>query len=82
MMKLRLKGFPKSQAGLRAIERGFQTSRKDVSPLSGCVGALDGICVKIKKPEAVENPAMFFSSKGFYAIPVQALVDSNYIFRF
>ena len=82
MTRLRLKGFPKSQAGLRAIERGFQTSRKDVSPLSGCVGALDGICLKIKKPEAVENPAMFFSRKGFYAIPVQALVDSNYIFRF
>lgn len=82
MARLRLKGFPKSQAGLRSIARQFQTSRKDVSPLSGCVGALDGICIKIKKPEPEENPAMFFSRKGFYAIPVQALVDSNYIFRF
>lgn len=82
MTRLRLKGFPTSSAGLRSIAKRFQTSRKSVNPLSGCVGAVDGICVKIKKPEPQENPAMFYCRKGFYAIPVQALVDSDYIFRF
>ena len=80
--RLRLKGFPTTIAGLQEIARRFQSSRKSTNPLPGCVGALDGICVKIMKPKRHENPALFYCRKGFYAVPVQALVDSDYIFRF
>ena len=80
--RLQLKRFPKTMAGMRQIARNFQSSRRGTNPLPGCVGALDGICIKIKKPQPCENPAMFYCRKGFYAIPVQALVDSDYIFRF
>lgn len=80
--RLHLKGFPKTIEGLRAIAKRFQTSRKPANPLPGCVGAVDGICIKIKKPKPRENPALFYCRKGFYAVPVQALVDSDYIFRF
>ena len=48
----------------------------------GCVGALDGICVNIKKPAVGELPASFYSRKGFYALPVQALCDSDHMFRY
>lgn len=75
--RLRLKGFPKAIQRLRAIARGFQTSCKSTNPLPGCVGAVDGICIKIKKPKTHENPALFYCRKGFYAVPVQALVDSD-----
>ena len=80
--RLRLKGFPTTIAALQEIARRFQSSRKSTNPLPGCVGALDGICIKIKKPKRHENPALFYCRKGFYAVPVQALVDSDYIFRF
>lgn len=82
MTRLHLKGFPETQKELSAIACGFQTSRKTLSPLSGYVGDLDGICIRIKKPELEENHATFFSRKEFYTIHVQVLVDSDYIFRF
>lgn len=82
MSRLRLKGFPSTIACFKEIARRFQSSRKGVNPLPGCVGALDGICIKIKKPDSAENPAMFYCRKGFYALPVQAVVDSDYMFRY
>ena len=80
--RLYLEGFPKTKLALQQIAKGFQTSRTEASPVFGCVGALDGICVKIKKPAPGELPASFYSRKGFYALPVQALCDSDYIFRY
>lgn len=76
---LKLNGLPNDEEDLWSISNSFKRSRRLLSPLSGCVGALDGICVAIKKPKI--NPAMFFCRKGFHAIPVQALVDSSYRFR-
>ena len=55
VMRLRLKGFPTRGAGLRSIAKRFANSRKCLNPLSSCVGAVDGICVKIRKPEP-RNP--------------------------
>ena len=75
--RLRLKRFPTTIAGLQEIARRFQSSRKSKNPLPGCVGALDGICVKIMKTKPHENPALFHCRKGIYAVPVQALVDSD-----
>ena len=44
----------------------------------GCIGALDGWLVKIKRPgskDNIENPGDFFSRKGFHAINCQVIVD-------
>ena len=59
----------------RALE--FKTSRKRGSPFDGCVGALDGIAIPIEKPRDVPNPASFYNRKGYYALPVQAVVDAR-----
>lgn len=50
------------------------------NPLPGCVGALDGICIKILNPSDRFHHSTFYCRKGFYALPVQALVDSSYRF--
>lgn len=78
--ELDLPGLPDTFDGLKKLSDGFQLSRYPPSPLPGCVGALDGISIKIKKPSNSEHPATFYCRKGYYAIPVQALVDSNYRF--
>lgn len=80
MRKLWLPGLPNTVQGLRRMAEEFRISRSPPSPLPGCIGALDGIAIKIKKPEWCLGPACYWCRKGYYAIPVQALVDSNYRF--
>ena len=81
MNGLHLSGLPNNVEELRSSALRFKTSRrKKVSPLNGWVGALDGISVKIKKPRRTERPASYYCRKGYYALPVQALVDSTYRF--
>jgi len=58
--------LPKTEAELTKVAQSFKVSRKAVSPLDGCVGALDGICIKIAKPDKANNPAFFYCRKGFY----------------
>jgi len=81
MDHLFLPGLPRTRYELRQSSYKFKTSRENrPSPFTGCVGALDGICVKIKKPDNDLNPAAFYCRKGYYSLPVQALVDSEYRF--
>ncbi len=61
---------------MRAVALQFTQSSRGV--INGCIGALDGWLVKIKKPsqrDGVENPQSFYSRKGFYAINTQVIVD-------
>ena len=77
--------FPKLRRAvdeLHKIARDFKVSRSQVNPLDGCVGALDGICMKLKKPRNESIPASFYCRKGYYAIPVQVVCDSNYLLRY
>ena len=62
---------------LEQLALEFKTSRKRGSPFDGCVGALDGIAIPLEKPRDVTNLASFYNRKGFYAIPVQAVVDAR-----
>lgn len=57
----------------------FKLSRSPSSPLSGWIGTLGGIYIQNKTPKSHLNQAEFYSRKGYYALPVQAMVDSNYI---
>ncbi len=69
-------------AELERLAGGFSLSRRGGSPLYRCVGALDGICVRVKKPLGKCKPRDYFCRKGFYSVPVQAIVDSSYRFLY
>ena len=80
LRKLRFPDPLQSDEKLQLLADDFKSSRKTMSPLTGCIGALDGICIKIKQPESHHGPAGFYCRKGYYSVPVQALVDSQYRF--
>lgn len=50
----------------------------------GCVGVLDVISIRIRKPRnsACSDPASYFRRKVYYAVPGQAICDSKYRFTF
>jgi hypothetical protein len=58
----------------------LQFARSSNGVLNGCIGAIDGWIVKIRRPkvsDGVLNPGSFFSRKGFYGINVQCIVDKK-----
>jgi hypothetical protein len=65
-------------------EASMAFSRNGQSALSGCVGTLDGIAIKIQEPcrGSVADPSTCFNRKGFFALCVQAMCDSRYCFTF
>jgi len=77
-------GFPTEKSECARLALAFSTSRANNNPLHGCIGALDGIAVRLSKPRAADciDPASYYHRKGYYAIPVQAICDSNYRFMF
>ena len=80
MSVLHLPGLPTTVNGLEEAAMAFKLSRRPPSPLTGCVGALDGIAIKIQTPKRSERPAAYFCRKGYYALPIQAMCDSSYRF--
>ena len=65
-------------AEMSAVALQFSQSSHVV--INGCIGALDGWLVKIKKPgrrDGIKNPQSFYSRKGFYAVNVQVICDKN-----
>jgi len=68
------------QAWRQRTTAGFQ--RRSDSPLNNVIGALDGIVVRQERPTAAEVacPKDYWSRKGFFALNVQAICDSNYEF--
>lgn len=67
-----------NDAQMNAVALQFTQSSRGV--INGCIGALDGWLVKIKKPckrDGVQNPQSFYSRKGFYAVNTQVIVDRN-----
>ena len=46
----------------------------------GCIGALDGIAIKIKRPtrsKSIPNPGNYYCRKAFFALNCQAICDAN-----
>jgi DDE superfamily endonuclease len=54
------------------------------SPLSGCVGALDGIAIRITESTSreVANPVTCYNRKGMFSLCIQAVCDFKYRFMF
>jgi hypothetical protein len=75
-----INGIAYCQDDEKMEEVALQFSRASRGVINGCIGALDGWVVKIKKPSArdgVENPQSFYSRKGYYGINVQVIVDKR-----
>ena len=47
--------------------------------MRGCIGALDGMAVRIGRPKLSDTdvPAFYFNRKGFHSVNLQAIADAN-----
>jgi hypothetical protein len=45
--------------------------------MPGCVGALDGMVVRITRPTLQDSPQFYLTRKGFYNMNLQAIADCN-----
>jgi hypothetical protein len=68
--------FPFNEEALLQIETEFR-SRSEMEAMTGCVGCVDGLLIKIRQPSKSESHCSrrFHSRKGFYAINAQAVCD-------
>jgi DDE superfamily endonuclease len=80
--RITMPGLPFQRTELQNLELSFTNSRQPPSPLYGCVAALIGICIEVQKPMDMYGPRDFYCRKGMYAVPAQALVDSDYRFLY
>jgi hypothetical protein len=81
LSRLEMPGLPLDDIeNLDKLSQGFSESRLHDNPLVGCVGAVDGIAVKIAKPRDCFVPRNYYCRKGFYSAPFQAIVDARYRF--
>jgi hypothetical protein len=79
--RLDLPGLPFDDLSkLQTMSREFTVSRNHHNPVVGCVGAVDGIAVKIAKPRDCFVPRNYYCRKGFYSVPFQAVVGGRYRF--
>lgn len=67
---------------LQALEMGFR-SKSSRQFFEGCIGAIDGIQISIKKPQkryGVDNPRVYWCRKRYYSVNVQAVCDADQMF--
>ena len=75
---LRLPGLPLNDLdALEELSEGFSDLNK--GSLVGCVGAIDGIAIRINKPSLWDTvfPKQFMNRKSFFSINCQAICDSQ-----
>ena len=68
----------KDEQALNTVAEGFSSASGGI--FQKCIGALDGVAVKIKCPpvsELIGDPGNYFCRKGFYALNVQAICDKS-----
>ena len=65
----------------RMAKVATQFAQSSCGIMNGCIGALDGWVVKIKKPtrdnDKVSEPSSFYSRKGYFGLNVQCIVDKQ-----
>jgi hypothetical protein len=70
--------YCKDEDRMNAVARDFVDGLNHL--FSGCISAVDGWIVKIRKPrkkDGVLNPKSFYNQKGFYGLSVQAIVNKK-----
>jgi hypothetical protein len=67
----------KDETFLQTISDGFANFTSGI--FKGCIGAIDGIAIRIICPSEgeVPDPKNYWCRKGFYALNVQAICDSS-----
>jgi hypothetical protein len=79
LSRLDMSGLPFDDISkLNTMSRDFTESRAHFNSLVGCVGAIDGIAVKIAKPRDNFVPRNDYCRKGFYSVPFQVVDDAKY----
>ncbi len=71
--------FPQTQRELQDGSDAFQAQRCSHPDLHGCVGAGDGLAVRIRMPNKSETEAqlLYVNRKGFASVNVQAIASAN-----
>jgi len=77
---LELKGIIKTDSELQTSALKFKNSRSPPNPLNGCIGAMDGIAIKIMKPNNDLNPAQFYFRKNFMHFLLKPLWTLTIVF--
>ena len=62
-------------ATLDRISAGF-SARTD-GLLTGCIGAIDGLLIPIRRPGKEMNERVYYCRKGFYSLNIQAIADKD-----
>ena len=71
-------GIPTDLEQCRKMAECMTYSRRIPNPFHGCIFAVDGIAIKINKPENRDMPREYRCRKGFFALPLIAAVDGKY----
>ncbi len=62
--ELPMSGVPiQNEQKLRSLSEGFRISRAHPNPQFGCIGALEGIAMRLMKPHDVHFHRNFFAAK-------------------
>lgn len=74
--------FPTTQSDFDRQSHLF--ARDGRNPLRGCVSAIDGLAVRIRRPSVRDapNPIAYYNRKGFFAVNVQAAVGADFKVQF
>ena len=70
-----------NQQRCRALAAGFNR-RTGGGHVNGCIGALDGMALKIEAPNTSDNFHKYFCRKLFHAVSVQAVCDADRRFTY
>lgn len=62
-----------SIAKLKEISSDFAVDSDNC--FAGCIGAIDGLAIRIRCPSEDPNPGSYYCRKNFYALNVQAICD-------
>lgn len=77
--------FPlEDEDALTEMEREFAALSRSDGIVRGCVGALDGLAIRINCPSRTDSAkaASFMNRKKFYSMNCQAICDARLRFRY
>jgi hypothetical protein len=64
---------------LNKIAKGMKHASGGV--FEHCVGAIDGLAIRIRCPRFAANPRSYFNRKGYFSMNLQAVCDANLVIR-
>lgn len=76
-LSVNLEVIDKNDTKLENLAKAFYN--KSECGIDKCIGAIDGCAVRIRQPllDDVPNPSNYYNRKGFHALNLQAICDSN-----